>query len=301
MKNPHFLILLLIVCLLLNGCSFYFTFNLPPQEVQAEPLPIGSNVDANLTAKDIYNRVVFEVGERAFQYTTEATIGMGFMDGDTVYPSNFHYDTQVLLSPEDCAVNVFTSLYFDGEDPECYWDYYREENGMLICYSHNNITEESYREQIELDGMAPYAIITDYSTKGYPLAPKELLLDPQTRILNDREVFLLTVTESALYAFGSTGNTGADQQLDQRDIVNTWYVDTETFLPVQQEYYLSQVDDLLGQIIDSVYALSISEVNATIDTYAFTLKDLTYTPVQVPDIPVEVQKEAWNNAGFSDT
>lgn len=304
MKKLRLIIPVLIVCLLLGGCGFFlpaFFLNFSEPKTEVAPLPYGSAVDPKLSAEDIYYRARFAAGDQALQYTAQATIGLGFHDGDSVYPSDFHYDMQVVLSPEDCAVNVQTSMAFDDETPDVYHEYFRKENGELVCYDHDMTTGACYREPIDLDGLTPYAVIVDYTIKGYPIAPKKLSLEPQTRILNDREVYLLTFTESALYAFGSTGNNSTDRKLDQRNIVSTWYVDAETYLPVQQEFYLSHVDDLLGQVIDSIYYLEASEADASIDTYAYVLKDLVYEPVEVPEIPEDVFRKAWENAGYSNS
>jgi len=303
MKKPFLIAMILLICLSLTGCSFFFPFfffNFTAPDAPEPTLAVGSDIPAHLSAEDIYYRAKFAAGERAHKHTAEATIGLSYREDDYKYVYDYHYDTQVALSPADCAVNVQTSIYFTDESADVYWEYYRDENGELVCYSYDVTEKEYYRDQIELDGMTPHVIITDYSVRGYPLAPQNLAVDPQTRILGEREVYLLTFTESALYTFGSTGNTEFDNQLNQRNISHTWYVDAETFLPVQQEFFLSQVDDVLGRLIDSAYYLYASEDGIAIQDFSYTLKDMSFTAQQVPEIPDEVYKNAWANSGYSD-
>jgi hypothetical protein len=306
MKKLRLIVPVLIICLFLSGCGFFlpvFFFNFSGEESvsQAETLPVGSDVAAHLKAEDVYYRAKFASGGEPLQYTEQADIGLRYADDDYEYPYLLHYDTQVVMSPEDCAVNVLTSVAFDGESPDLYQEYYRNENETLAYYFYDESTGECYREPLDLDGLTPYAVIVDYAVNGYPLAPEDLSLDPQTRLLNEREVYLLTFTESALYTFGSTGNAEYDRNLNQRNISHVWYVDAETYLPVQREFHLSQVDDLLGSILDSIYYLSLSEEGGMLTDFSYILKDMRFTPVSVPEIPDKIFKEAWKNAGYSDT
>ena len=303
-KKLRLIIPLLLICTLLTGCGFFFPYfflNFPESDTYEEvrQLPIGTDVDPKLSADDVYWRSKFAATERALQYSENATIELAFDDEGFEYWVDMHYNTNVTLDPDNSAVNVETLLSFGDEEPEQFWDYYRDENGRLIRYSHEVESDSCTREEIPLNGKAPYVIIPSYTVYGYPYDPENIAIEPQTRILNDREVYMLTYKQAAINVFGATGNADRDQKLSQRSISGTWYVDAQTYLPVRQEYILTQVDDLLGEMVDAMYQISAAELDAAITGYTLSIDYASFEPVELPPVPDAVLRKAWNNAGFS--
>lgn len=304
MKKLRLMIPLLLVCTMLTGCGFFFPYlflNFSDSDISEDvrQLPVGTDVDPLLRADDVFWRSKFAASDRALQFSENATVKLAFDDGDYEYWVDMHFDRNVTLDPDHGAVNVETLLTFGDEEPDQFWDYYRDEDGHLFRYYYDVATDYCIREEIPLDGKTPYVIILDYTVYGYPFAPENLSIDPQTRILNDREVYMLTYEQSLLNTFGSTGNSSRDAKLSARSIPVTWYVDAQTYLPVRHEYILTQVDDLLGELVDAMYQISAAELDAAITGFSLTVDYASFEPVELAPIPDEVLRKAWNNSGFS--
>ena len=303
MKKLYWILPVVAMCLLLNGCGFFFpffylNFSAPTQETVSETLPVGSDVDPKLSAEDIYWRSKLAISTRATQYQEKAEISLISTD-ETAFQSNLFYDIIVSLDPGQSAVNVQTQFHFDHEKPQEYWDYYRDEDGKLIYYYHETETGDCSREEIPLEDSTTYAIILDFSVYGQPYGLTDLQVEPQTRMLNDREVYVLPFRQSALEALGYTGNTLVDEQLSKREISGYWYVDAETFYPVRTEYSVVKMDDVLGESISSSFSLDLNQMDVAITSFHVTRDYLSFDPVELPEIPEEVWKKAWEGAGFS--
>ena len=153
MKKLRLAILLLLICAMLSGCGFflpYFFLNFSgsmPQET-VEELPIGTDVDPHPNADAVYWRSKLAASERCLQYSEKATIALVFDDEGFEYGVDMHYNTNVALDPDSSAVNIETLLSYDDEEPEQFWDYYRDEDGRLIWYYHEVATDYCSREEI---------------------------------------------------------------------------------------------------------------------------------------------------------
>lgn len=309
MKKLRLIILLLVLSMLLSGCQFFLPFfylNVSTQEettqqTQPQTLPIGEDVTPQLQAEDIYYRAKFAAGDRAYQYAESITFDLNCQEEDLQYPMQISYDRQVVLSPEDCAVNVTTEIAFDifQDEPQVFQEYYRDEGGRLIYYAADSLTNTYSREEIPLEEYSPYAVIYDFTLTGYPAYPDEITLEPQTKIMDGRQVYVLTYPQPALHVFGTSGNAAYDEKLFFRTIPTTWYVDAESYLPVKQEFILTQVDDLLWQVICSRYGLAAPDVTLSFEQLSWNCVYTSYEPVAVPEIPEETLRKAWENAGGS--
>ena len=98
---------------------------------------------------------------------------------------------------------------------------------------------------------------------------------------------------------GYTNNALWNEQLSKRYLPATWYVDKETHLPIRQEFLITQVDDVLGQLISSIYAVDSYEMDVAITGFTLCIDYTSFAPVELPAIPDDVLREAWDNAGFS--
>ena len=121
-------------------------------------------------------------------------------------------------------------------------------------------------------------------------------------MLGDREVYVLTYTQSPLDLFGYTGNEATDAVLAKRRICATWYVDVETYQTLRQELSVSKLDDVLGSYLLGSFGLdTFLEPGSSIDGFSYVLEDLSFQPVELPEIPQDVLQKAWENAGFNAT
>lgn len=306
MKKLKLLIPVLLVAFFLSGCRFflpmiYLDLSRPEESTQPEPLPIGSDVPAHLDGEDIFYRAVFAVADRAYQYTENVEFDLVFRDERSRYPVQLDYNREVILSAEDCAVNVLTEVAVEDilEEPSVQQEYYRDEDGRLIYYCADEENQIYLRREIPLENYTPYAIILDFSITGCPEYGTDITLEPQTRILDGREVYMLTFPQPATHAFGTTSNPVTNEKLYERTIPTTWYVDAQTNLPVKQEFTLTKVDDLLWQVLVNRYGLSDPDVAITLDSLHWSYTYTSCEPVPVPEIPQEVQQKAWENAGGS--
>lgn len=306
MKKLRLIIPVLILALLLSGCGFflpvfYMDFSKPEEPSEPEPLPIGSDVPTHLSAEDIFCRANLAISDRAYQYTEDVTFDLIYRDKDGPFPVQLGYNREVILSAKDCAVNVTTEIDVNAfqENAYLHLEYYRDEDGRLIYYYADDSTQTYTRKEIPLEEYSPYAVILDFSVSGCPEYSIDITLEPQTRILDGREVYMLTYPQPALYAFGYTSSPSTNEKLYQHTIPTTWYVDVETNLPVKQEFILTKVDDLLWQAIDSRYALTGPDVDVILEQLHWSYIYSSYDPVPVPEIPQKIQQKAWKNAGGS--
>lgn len=302
MKKLRLLLPILMICTMLSGCQLllpFFFLNLTGSDTTptATELPVVGEADTTLSAEDIYWRAKLAFNRRPTQYSEITTVGLKFEDQEISFPMDMHYDTHVTLNEDACAVNVQTFLAYDNETPEEFWDYYRDEGGALVYYYQEVQTGYCSREVIDLEDATPYVIILDFTVSSLPYDPQALSVEPRTRMLNGREVYVLTFQQSALYTFGYTGNSLRDTQLSQRMIPMTWYVDAQSYMPVQLDYTIYQMDDLIGDMVNGIY--DVVGDGLSITGYSYSLQNIGFDPVDTGPVPEDVLKNAWNNGGYS--
>ena len=305
MKKIRVLVLLTAMAVILSGCQFFLPFSLrysvAEQETAEAPLPIGSDVAAHLDAEDIYYRAKFASSNEIYQYTQELTFHFEEDYNGIHYPYQVLENRNITLSDEDCAVNIIGSFYQPDypEDVTAYQEYYRDENSSLIYYYADPGNDLYIRELVPLEGYTPYSIIVAYHVNSVPYTLDELTLEPQTRILDGREVYVLNAPQNALYVFGSTGNEDMDTKLAKRTIPSTWYIDAETYLPVQEKFTLSQIDDLLWQVIDQHYVVGDLDDGVSFTGFTYVCKFESFEPVEIDPIPADVLQKALANSGIA--
>lgn len=302
MKYVRVLIPVLLIVCLLTGCMWFLPF-LSTAEPSPTELPIGSELDPKLSQEDIYWRSKLAFMDRAYAYSLTLSAEMEYSDSEISFPVSFTTQSQILMDPETSAVNIGSTVshnvdFMPGEYQ--YQEYYRNEDGRLIYYYYEDDTDYCFREEILLDDQTPYVIILDYTIYGYPIPqPSSISLEPNTRLLEEREVYVLTCQMPVGYVLGYTGNAVTDAQLEQRMVPMTWYVDAQTYQPIRQEVSLSQVDDLIGALLQGFFDItSAPQETYTIESFSWTLGDFQFQPVELPSIPREVLEKAWEDAGF---
>ena len=306
MKKLRLLFLITAISVLLSGCRFFFPFYLleyldSAQTTTEAPLPIGSDVPSHIDAEDIYYRAKFASSNEIYQYTQELTYHFEEDYKGIKYPYQVQENKQVILADEACAVNIIGEIFHVDypEEASEYQEYYRDESGSLAYYYADPVNDNYVREVIPLDGYTPFYIIIAYHVNSIPATMDGLTLDPQTRILDEQEVYMLSASQSALYVFGSTGNEAMDAQLVKRSIPTTWYVDAETYLPVRETFTLTQIDDLLWQVINGRYVVGELENGVSFTGFTYVCNFESFDPVEIDPIPADILQKAWKNAGAS--
>lgn len=306
MKKLRLLFLVTAITVLLSGCRLLFPFYLldyldSAQTTTEAPLPIGSDVPSHIDAEDIYYRAKFASSNEIYQYTQELTYHFEEDYEGYKYPYQVQENKQVILADEECAVNIISQIFPVDypEDFSEYQEYYRDESGSLAYYYAEPENDIYVREVIPLDGYTPFYIVIAYHVNSIPMDITDLTLEPQTRILNDREVYVLNASQSALYVFGSTGNEALDAQLNKRSIPTIWYVDAETYLPVRETFTLVQIDDVLWQVIDGYFGIGELGSGTSFTGFTYVCNFESFEPVEIPDIPSDIMQKAWKNAGAS--
>ena len=305
MKKLRLLFLVTAIAVLLSGCRlfpFYLLDYLTSEETIVEQtLPVGSDVASHLDAEDIYYRAKFASSNEIYQYTQHLTFHFEADYKGGKYPYQVLETRDITLSDEDCAVNIIGSFY-DVDYPEdvaTYQEYYRDESGALVYYYADPDNDLYVRQLVPLDGYTPFAVILTYHVNSIPYSSEGLTLEPQTRILDGREVYVLSAPQNALYVFGSTGNEAIDTQLSKRTIPTTWYIDTETNLPVQETFTLTQIDDLLWQVIDLYFSVGVLDNGVSFTGFTYVCNFESFEPVEIDPIPADVMQKALENSGIS--
>lgn len=65
---------------------------------------------------------------------------------------------------------------------------------------------------------------------------------------------------------------------------------------------MTQVDDLIGNVLQSICGIeSTPEETYAISSFSYTIDNIAFDPVALPDIPQDIRQKAWENAGFNAT
>jgi len=315
MKRLQILISLLLILLLCTGCTKKLPIieSEPTEHVIEAPTeaptetPTEAPAKPMLSAEDIYWRSKFAAGEGAWQYSTNVTLNLRIGAAGVYMRSDMSSTSHIVMSSDPCAVNLKTDLFYtlmDMEVEQTIHEYYRDEDGKLICYYNIEQLDVAGREEIILEDLTPYAIILDYAIWGYPYAlPQDLEVEEETQMLDGKEVYVLTYSQTAMDVFTMLNQEELDPQLAQVSIPTTWYVDAESFLPVEISFSLDEVDDLVASALISYANIMLpanpeEEIDIQINSFSYRYYAMGFDPVEVPQIPEDVITAAKDSAGY---
>lgn len=223
---------------------------------------------------------------------------------------NLKMDVVMSSYPFALFVETRTDLIMaDAELSETTQFYCRNEEGALTGYMHLDALDLWLRSQSE---EPPSSLLRVYWLKGYPsgLGSDELVLEEDTQLLDGRDVYVMSCNYSGsdvpwyLYEslepfVGAVSLAGLDLSVVQ--IPTSYYIDAETFLPVQMEMEFEGMDLLLKQILETQSGnLQIGEMPEAlveVSEYRKVISGICYDAVEVPQVPEEGVRRSTEDPG----
>lgn len=324
MKLLHILISTLLVLLILTGCT---------SRTQAEPIPATTTptealtteateppteapTERALTAFEIFYKAKAAAPEAATQFTTNEEISLRTSANGITLDIEYDIQKQTALSSDPFAINI-CSKYFGTmtgmEIEQTIREYFRKEGEDIVYYVDIEQIDWSLREvlpqqlypEIDTEEFPDVDILSNEewllatsSVQGYPPEnyAQYMDLEPETQIIDGREVYVLRYRYSALWLFGATGNASVDANLGAIQIPTYWYVDAETFMPIKKEFTLQDLDPLVTAAMVDFLNIQLPEdvtdLELEITEYTYTLTDMVFDPVDIPEIPEDIINRA---------
>lgn len=196
-----------------------------------------------------------------------------------------------------------TSMSIFGESMTTTVETYTlEENGTVVNYTYDESTDTWTRQDsgMSLDDLMPaemdYEWITDKDED-------ELELEEETTKLHGTECYVLhcTITGKEMQeAMGSmSGLTAMFEELGMEEldfskleIPATYWIDKETFLPVEIEMTIEGMDEMMDGLMSSLMGQSMEGFDMEISPITVLYTDISYDEVDVPELPEEAKDAA---------
>lgn len=182
--------------------------------------------------------------------------------------------------------------------------YYAEEDGVLVSYAYDSSTDMwTYSEAEEMMDMG--SMTTMDLTE---IAAENMVLAKEKQTIGDREAYVLdvTITGELLNKAMAESMEVLDGELDEEvaammegmdfsamSMKAVYYIDCETYLPLQMDIEIQGMGDALGTMINAMMSEEAMDDSVdyefTVDVTKFTISmsELVYADVQVPTVPQE--------------
>lgn len=175
--------------------------------------------------------------------------------------------------------------------------YVLEEDSAPVSYTHTD-EDNSWNKQTLENLPEPSSTTDTFAEWTAHKAPEDLTLAEETETLNGQEVYVLTATlsgkemQTALNSIGSADEILSDSDLDEdtlssSDVPVTYYLDTETFLPVQMKLDLQNVSALVNSLISELTDDKDTNPDIQITRFNVTINNIAFDPVTIPQVPKE--------------
>lgn len=303
--------LLTVFCLSISGCG----------KMTIEKLM--TNMDEAMAGKAIaYSEVGMDM---------TASMGMSVMGMDMSMDMVMNMDMDMWTSEDPIKSYMEGTMHMEVLEQEIDSDMeiYMEENGdVLSTYTYSGMDDSwSYSEE-EFD-REEYLAMNDVS--HFPMEDRfsDAVLDEETVEINGREAYVLHITctgddmNSLMDKVGGSvmnSSEYSDLSFDGLSVPAVYYVDTETFLPIQIELDMEGMDTLINDMLekelgslgsdsgskglrgdDDTSSLTSSlddvDVNITEITFHMTLSNISFDPQDVPSVPEDVKESlSFDNA-----
>lgn len=222
-----------------------------------------------------------------------SSLDLAFFSLDT----NVYAQTDVILSDDPygyyAKTNVRASLF--GKEISKTFNVYSVTNDSgLDTYFHLDGEDSWYKNH---NSMVPTDLLGQYeitACKGN-WVPKNLSLAEEHADLNGTESYVLSSTFAASDVLKSISSPVGEISFENVDISGlelqvTYYVDVQTFLPVQIEIRYQGIGAMLGDLINK-YAGKVTGNSIPLDvdvtSYKETLTNISYGDVEMPEVPAE--------------
>lgn len=303
--------LLTVFCLSMSGCG----------KMTIEKLM--TNMDEAMAGKAIaYSEVGMDM---------TASMGMSVMGMDMSMDMVMNMDMDMWTSEDPIKSYMEGTMHMEVLEQEIDSDMeiYMEENGdVLSSYTYSGMDDSwSYSEE-EFD-REEYLAMNDVSHLPMEDRFADAVLDEETVEINGREAYVLHITctgddmNSLMDKVGGSvmnSSEYSDLSFDGLSVPAVYYVDTETFLPIQIELDMEGMDTLINDMLekelgslgsdsgskglrgdDDTSSLTSSlddvDVNITEITFHMTLNNISFDPQDVPSVPEDIKESlSFDNA-----
>lgn len=220
-------------------------------------------------------------------------------------------DVSMTNSPFSLFVSSKTNMIMaDAEISESTQFYCRKEDSLLTAYMHLDSMDVWMRSQSEEQ---PSSLLRNYWLTGYPAGPgiDALTVAEEMVILDGREVYAMSYVvngqDHAAYLYdalesflGPVSLAGLD--LSVVELPTTYYIDAQTFCPVQIVMEFHGIDQLIRQILQSQNTGmpngDMVEPLVEINEYRLEIRNISYEEVEVPQVPEEGVKRSTEEPGI---
>jgi len=253
--------------------------------------------DLALDAAGVWEKMSQAVDGRlasSFTATTEmgAKMDTGFMALDTQVSA----ETDVKLSADPFCYYAATDLkasFFGKEITGAFQMYSQSDEKGLDTWFHMDQKDNWYHYHAS---MVPVDLLSQYEITGCSgkWVPKDLTMEEQT--LDGAKVYVLTSDFKAEDVLTAISSPFGDIPFENVDIsglqlTTTYYVDSESFLPVRIEIQYRGMSEVIGDLISryagEMMGGKLASMNVEVNTYREVLSNLVYGAVEVPAVPEE--------------
>lgn len=250
-------------------------------------------------------------GKQMTQITSAVDMVMSMgMDGITVEMTmNSKSDSVVSLEPYAAYTGTAMTMNVAGEEiTESAESYVVVEEENIIYYTYSDSTGQWNRLDMDMSLEDVTSMYTGYDWMKDTL-PADLVLEEGTQTLEDREVYKLSCTltgEQMQMALG--GMSGMEDLLKESGleamdftlltVPTTFYVDAETYLPLQMEIDIEGLDQMIADLVAESVEGAGMDMEINISKLQGIYSNISYEPVEVPAVPEEaytsVSQESFN-------
>ncbi len=211
-------------------------------------------------------------------------------------------DTKASLEPYASYSNTVMTMDMAGQQTTTDSEVYIVmENDTLVSYVHDNSTGQWSRMDSGMgldDTMVQY---TGYDWMEEKTA-EELILAKDTQIVGGKETYVLSCTltgeemQMALNGMSGLEDMLAENGLGTLDytalnVPTVYYIDVETYLPVQIEMDIEGMSEMMDRLLSSLTgeaeAGTEADMGIDISKVHAVYSNISYEPVEVPALPEE--------------
>ncbi len=286
-KLTSYSILFLLLCLLLSGCET------TPKEHE------------KMTAKELVTEMYAAINEQEITYEA-IDIGMDASFGTKT--DGFSMSLGLLLdleleqwiSPEPFAGYRKGTMKLEALTQDYEYaleDYLLEEDGKIVSYSYNGMTDEWTKEE---SALAPSDYYNEYFSQVAHLEPdfENASLQEETVTLNEKEAYVLLTECSGEDVKELLDNLGFFEDFDFQVSVEalkelklplSCYIDAETYLPLQIELEPTGMAELVKELFTSEIEFSEEtteeEYLTEVEECHLIIKDISFNHQEIPSVP----------------
>ncbi len=277
-----------------------------PQATE-EPQPTEEPKDDMISAKEL----ILEISEAAKDKAMTScsyVIGMDFginMEGFSMDMSvSSKGDMVMSMNPYVSYTEMVMQMKVLGQESvELTKAYMLEEDGQVVTYTYAETLGEWTREEsgMSVDDMLQQNTMSyDWITNK---PAEEFVIDSQLHTINGKETYKVSLTLTGEEMQVMMDNLGGMEGLMEEtgvqgidytmiDVPATYYVDTTTHQVVQMDMNIEGMGELMTKVLEESFVQDPSmagyQVEVTIGDFILSYTNISYDPVEVPEIPAEI-------------